>query len=414
MEEVETLSKASVESEPVVQTTGPYWQMAYYAVSGFFFWAILIILVPFVDVYFGGAGVIFYITFSYGLCSNIVRLVLIYYSNGTKKSTGSQMKSLIIFGASLTGLTMAAFPLSMSVLGPDNGNTGFWVCIVLSSGMGVFNSLLMNAGFGLMSMAPEKSAAFFLLGQTMTSVLAWPVVIALREIIYALGGSTQTGYYMALVALLIASLITIGAIPLYLLKTQHHPVFANLLESSRPIIASHTILEVLKIIRVPAGAGWLSGVLTFMVFPSQVGLWVPFGGSAPYDTALYRSFLIYIYSVSDTIGRALPRFFPGMKNIADRPFILGTIMRGVILVPLILLSSTRSIEFLAYDWMRLVLIALFGISNGANFALSNILGPAKVEPSDKMHAGTILSFTAINGLFVGSLIGIGIKQIING
>jgi hypothetical protein len=281
--------------------------------------------------------------------------------------------------------------------------------------MGIFNSLLMNAGFALMSMSPEKSATFFLLGQTMTSVVVWPAIIALRAVIAAMGGRDQTDYIVACVSLTFAGLVTMGALPLYKYKTRHHSVFSHLIGpcSSWTIItplSGNPILVVLKAVFIPALASWLCGVFTFAVFPSQVSLWVPFqGADAPYQAPLFRSFLIYMYSVADTFGRALPRIWSTLQLLSDRAFMIGTVLRGLVFVPLTLLSSSKIADALTYDWFRLLLLLAFGAANGANFALANMFGPRRVEACDKMTVGTILSFSAINGLLVGSLIGIGLK-----
>lgn len=416
--DLEQLSKASTVSEPVAITTGPYWQMAYYAVSGFLFWGLLMIQIPFIDGYFGGPGVIFYITFSYGLASNVIRVVLVWYGNRTKKSIAVQMTALINFGGAFTGLTMIAFPVAMTILGRDNGNISFWICIVLTSFMGIFNSLLMNAGFGLMSMAPEKSASFFLLGQTMTGVFTWPIIVGLRAIVNALGGGDETDYIVAVMSLSLSGLITMGTIPLYKLKTRHHPVFSHMLApyqtptgspSNNPR-RSRPIKAVFKSIWVPASASWISCLFTFAVFPSQVSLWQPSFTDALYDGPLFRSFLIYVYSIADTIGRMLPRLLHVLLSVTDRTFLTATVVRGIVFVPLMLLSSLKAPELFALDWWRLILIIVFGITNGTNFGLANMLAPRRVDACDKMHVGTILSFTAINGLFVGSLIGIGLKH----
>ena len=75
------------------------------------------------------------------------------------------------------------------------------------------------------------------------------------------------------------------------------------------------------------------------------------------------------------------------------------------------MTSNRTASLFTYDWFRLILIVLFGISNGSNFSTSNIVGPKRVQVADKIHAGTILSLVAVNGVFIGTLLGIGLKYI---
>lgn len=415
VDEKETVSPVSQE--------GPYWQMVYYAVVGFMFWAILMVQIPFIDKYFGGSSVVFYLTFAYGLSSNITRVFLVVHAGKSCSSRAVQMKNLILYGAFFTALTMAGFPLSMTLLGTANPHISFWVCIVLCGLIGVWNSLLMNAGFGLMSMAPDKSATFFLLGQTMTGVVSWPLIVVLRLLVAA---QDQTDYIVAVITLSVASLVTLGAIPLYLLRTRFHPVFADSLAKELPTSSPseniHNIIPqrkpsfqilatVFKAMLVPVLCGWLCGLITFSVYPSQVSFWSPSMIDAPYDSSLYRSFLLYMFCVSETIGRALFRIFPALQKITDTALLNATLLRGIVFIPLMILSSKRIPDVFAFDAFRFVLIFLLGLSNGANFGLASFIAPKRIPSADKMHAGTILSFTAVNGLFVGSMIGIGFKHL---
>ena len=419
-------SKVSTISEPVIPPQGPYWQMVYYAVSGFFFWSLLMVQIPFIDKYFGGTRVIFYITFCYGLSSNLIRIFLISYYAKSKHSTARRLADLINYGSVLTGLTMAAFPITMAILGTDYPLTGFWICIVLTCCMGLFNSLLMNAGFSLMSLAPEKSATFFLLGQTTTSVVAWPMIIGLRYAVQALGGGDSTNFIVAVATLTFASIFCFGAIPLYHYKTRHHPVFSQILNDHIPTTTSDpplsdaspkslfppkSVLEVFKIVIVPCLCGWGSCIVSFSVFPGQVGLWFPSWTDAFYDTPLYRSFLIYSYAVADTIGRMIPRYSIKLRNIRDKPFVIGTVSRAFIFIPLFLMSSMNIWFVFSNDVFRLLLIFAFAITNGINFNLSNMLAPKLVQAQDKMNVGTLLAFGAINGMFLGALISLGLVQV---
>ncbi len=85
------------------------------------------------------------------------------------------------------------------------------------------------------------------------------------------------------------------------------------------------------------------------------------------------------------------------------------------LIPLFILSAkfddTNSI--LAQDWFRVILMFCFSFSMGINYSLGNAIAPMKFDsPDDKYTVGVILSFVAMNGLFVGSLVGIGFKELL--
>ena len=420
MEEIkeEEVSVVSTVSEPIEAPSGPYMQMVYYAVSGFLFWAVLMIQLPLIDKFFGGPEVVFYVIFAYGFSSNLIRVFLLWYSSKTHHSQARQMKNLIIYGSSMIAATMLAYPVSMAILGTENEVTGFWVGIILASFMGLWVSLLMNAGFNLMSLAPEKSASFFLLGQTATGIVTWPLLILLRFIVTKAGAEgDNVDLYVAIISFGMAALIIAGCIPLYLFKTRYHPVFASVLvdrpntpsgPQKRPT-KSH-LKSVFYTIVTPAMCAWLCGVVTFSVFPSQVSRWFP-QTEGSYDVSVYRSFLIYTFSIADTIGRASPRLIPKLLAISNKALWVFTSTRGIVFIPLFLMTSNRTASLFTYDWFRLILIVLFGISNGSNFSTSNIVGPKRVQVADKIHAGTILSLVAVNGVFIGTLLGIGLKYI---
>jgi hypothetical protein len=417
-------SIASTVSEPIKSPPGPYLQMVYYAVSGFFFWAILMIQLPMIDKYFGGPDVVFFIIFAYGLASNVIRVYLLWYGSRTKKSQAVQMRNLIVYGAGLISVTMLAYPISMALIGTDNPQLGFWMGIILSSFMGLWVSLLMNAGFNLMSLAPEKSASFFLLGQTATGIVTWPLLILLRFAVSKAGAGENTDLYVAAISFSLAAAIVAGCIPLYLMKTRHHSVFSAILVDKprtsieegtagrvlTPPVTRDTIKTVFAAIMTPAICAWMCSAISFSVFPSQVSRWFPHSEGS-YQTEIYRSFLIYTFSIADTIGRALPRFVPLLLRLSDKAFWIITSTRGLVFIPLFLMASKRTAELFTYDWFRLVLILVFGVSNGANFSSVNMVAPRRIQMSDKIHAGTILSLMAVNGVFVGTLIGIGFKYI---
>ena len=390
---------------------GPYWQMAYFGFCGFLFWGVLMIQIPFMDKYFGGHSVIFYITFAFTLSSNLIRVVLIWLRgrpSSAKHTLGQQLGVLVQYGSILSAVTMFSFPISMAILGQNHPTIGFWICILLCTLMGLFNSLLINVGFGLMSMAPARSAAAFLIGQTSAGVVGWPVIILFRKIVHACGGGEAADMIVAVVTLCLCGILTLAQIPLYRFRTQFHPVFFLQLSKipEKGGSDSNALLGVMGKIFVPAMCGWFTSLVSFSVFPIQIGRWFP---HSQIDTSVYRSFLIYMFAVADAAGRASLRWAPA--SLSTRVFVWATLVRGIVFVPLIILCAHNFEELFGFDWWRLVLVLGLGITNGANFGLANMLAPRLVSASEKMLTGTILAFLAVNGRFVGALIGIGLKEV---
>lgn len=400
---------------------GPYLQMILYAIAGFFFTTVVVTQLPLISEYFGGPSVLFYILFAYGGTSNVVRVYLLWHYSRFPASTAERLSTLVHVGAVATAAALFLYPISMCILGKNNEGMGFWVCLILAGLAGISNSLLMNAGFTFMSIAPQKSAMFYLVGQGCAQVVSWPTLILLHLVVKQLGGGTQTNFIVAVITLVVAGIMTLGLIPLYRLRTRTHPVFSNILmdfsvrstsmDSSprRGVSQKDLMIRVFKKVFVPAICTWLVCFFTFMVYPSQISRWTPTEG-APYGPDHFQSFMIYIFAVADTAGRYLSR---GLLKWAapDWRFVLTTIIRGVVLCPMVVLSSYHLPEWLSADASRLVLMIVFGFSQGINFTLATMMAPSLVEKKDKMTVGTILSFVVINGCFLGSLVGIGLKHL---
>jgi hypothetical protein len=399
---------------------GPYMQMVYYAVVGFLFNTLVVTQLPLISEYYGGSTVLFYILFFYGGTSNIIRVYLLWHYSRFPASTAERLSKLIHVGSIFTALTLFLYPISMTLLGKSKGDTGFWICLGLAALAGISNSLLINAGFTFMSLAPRKSAHFFLLGQGALQVVSWPLLMILHIIVDKLGGGQDTNYIVAMLTLCAAGVVTLGAIPLYRCQTRHHAVFAPVLldytinqtnlDGSEPS-QFRILLAVFRKIMIPATCGWIATLFTFMMYPSQISAWFPHDGSAaPYRTDQYQSFMIYIFAVADTIGRFVSKFISPTSLLSGPKFFALTCIRGIVLCPLILLSSMKIPEVLTIDWVRLILIIAFGFSFGINYSLATMMAPGKVESKDRMTVGTILSFVIINACFIGAMIGIGLKH----
>lgn len=411
MEATDDITEAVVDKNPErADTDGPYLQMIYYAVVGFFFNTLVMTQLPLISDFFGGSTVLFYIVMCYGGASSLIRVYLLWHYSHFPASTAERLSKLIHVGAIATSFTYFLYPISMSMLGKTNGGLGFWVCLGLACSAGIFNSLLINSGFTFMSIAPRKSAHFYILSQGAFQVVSWPLLMLLHFIVERMGGGYDTNYIVSVITLSSAGIITLGVIPLYRYRTRHHPALSPVLLDFEIVDEGQTrdILEVFRKIMIPATCAWLTALFTFMIYPSQISTWYPHE-DAPYRTDQYQSFMIYIFAVADTIGRFVSKYIPPTNWTAGPRFLTLTCIRGIVMCPLIVMSSRQIPKELSSDWVRLLLIVFFGFTNGVSYSLTTISTPSKVCVRDKMTVGTILSFLIINAWFVGALIGIGLK-----
>lgn len=268
--------------------TGPYLDLMYYSIVGFLFWSIFLVQVPYIETYFGGSQVMFYIVLSYGVSSNLVRISLVWYYGKYRTSTGKVVLDLMQLGVVLSAIVLVMYPAMMSVVGtreaegPSGHPVGFWVCLALTTVMGGVNSFLITAGYNLMSVCPPKSVSYFLVGQTVTPVICWPVLIALRMIVVAItgGDAEEVSFIVAVISLGGAGVLMLLAIPLYRYKTRFHPDIADILNQDTDLLEvkkiesgrssaqdESSMLLIFKLIWAPVAAVWLTSFLTYIVYP---------------------------------------------------------------------------------------------------------------------------------------------------
>ena len=393
--------------------------MLFYGVSCVLFWSVFIMQLPFVAPYFGGVKVMFYVSMVYGLSSNISRVVLMMMHNRSTSLVSARIHRLVYLGASMTALGMFMFPICMAVLSKNHPTLSFWICLGITALVGAFNSLLVTGGFALMSLAPKGSGQFFLIGFTLTGIITWPFIVLLRLISEAAGTSgDSTTLVVSIISLSITGVLCLLSIVMYRFRTSKNPYFITQLESEGDAIIAggrkNGIIAIFRKIWSVVLSLWFTRVITFALYPGLIGLWTPHG-SIPFAKSLYQSFLLYLGPVSDTIGQLVFRFTPLGNRLGERAMTFLTVGRGLILIPLFVLSAkfdeTNSV--LAQDWFRVLLMFAFSFSMGINYSLGNALAPARFEsPDDKYTVGVILSFVAMNGLFIGSLVGIGFKELL--
>jgi hypothetical protein len=414
-----SLSKESAtDPEEVKQTisNGPLTslnvQMMFYGVACVLFWSVLLIQVPFIKGYFGGTSVLFYIPLVYGLFSNVSRILVLFLHSRSKESTGVKLTHLIFSGASITAGGMCCIPILMGINGTENASLGFWMCLVTVAVVGTFNSLLVTGGFALMSLAPKGSGQFFLLGLTATGIITWPFFMLLRFAVSSLTNAGKVDFVVAAISLCISAALCVGTIPVYKYFTRKHPSLRPQLEQTSSDPTGRGLVKVFRLIWVPAMAMWFARLVTFALYPGMIGIYTPSSGL--YSISHYQSFLIYLGPLSDTVGQLVYRYTKLRNMIGMKSLIVMTVVRAVIIFPLFLISAWMdySDSFIRQDWFRCLMMFGFSFSMGINYSAGNALAPQTVSSSDeKFIVGVILSFVAMNGLFIGSLVGVGLKEL---
>lgn len=388
-------------------------QMMYYGVSCVLFWSILLIQLPFIKDSFGGTSVLFYVPLIYGLASNISRIVIMWIHSKSSQSTVSKLTQMLYSGATVTALGMFSFPVAMYFLPMSPTRAGFWVCMAITAVVGTFNSLQVSGGFALMALAPRGTGQFYLLGLTATGIVTWPLMMLLRFIASKLGAGDQTSFVVATISLCLTGALCLSSILVFRFCTLKNAFFKDQLEVERTEPGKTGLIATFRKIWIPTLALWWSRMATFALYPGILGLWSPH--STAYTKSEYQSFLIYMGPVSDTVGQLVYRYTRLSNIIGVRGLVMITLGRSAVIIPLFLVSAwyDGTTAAVSADWFRCLLMFGFSFSMGINYSAGNAIAPRQVSSTDeKFTVGVLLSFVAMNGLFVGSLVGIGFKQLL--
>mmetsp|Transcript_2529 Transcript_2529/g.2765 ORF Transcript_2529/g.2765 Transcript_2529/m.2765 type:complete len:103 (+) Transcript_2529:281-589(+) len=85
-----------------------------------------------------------------------------------------------------------------------------------------------------------------------------------------------------------------------------------------------------------------------------------------------------------------------------------TLIRSLFIPLFICTSLYATVVPFQYDWFKHMEMGVFALTNGVSATLSMVYGPQRV-PNDKAEqevAGYTMGFALINGIFIGSVLGI--------
>jgi hypothetical protein len=417
-DETEMVKSECVNSKAAIRrdgesTLGTKAQMLFYGVACVLFWSVLLIQLPFIKDSFGGVPTIFYVPLVYGLASNVSRIVIMWFHSRSIHPTRTKLSHMIYSGAAVTALGMFSLPVALALLPTAPTSLGFWICMVITGVVGIFNSLLVSGGFALMALAPRGTGQFYLLGLTATGIVTWPLMMLLRHIAGKCGAGDDTSFVVAAISLSLTGVLCLSAIAVYRWCTLRNAFFKDQLEAQRTEPDRAGLVATFRMIWVPTVALWWSRMATFALYPGMLGLWSP--SSSAYGKSEYQSFLIYMGPLSDTVGQLVYRYSRLSRMIGVKGLVILTAVRSAVIIPLFLVSAwyDGSDSVVSADWFRCLLMFGFSFTMGINYSAGNAIAPRQVSSTDeKFTVGVILSFVAMNGLFVGSLVGVGFKQLL--
>ena len=145
--------------------------------------------------------------------------------------------------------------------------------------------------------------------------------------------------------------------------------------------------------------------ITFTVFPgaffaSKFYFLDPIAGAKgeSEEVTWYQIMVILLFNIFDTVGR----FLGGKLNISHKMTINLGLLR-LVFVPLTILIGLKNPVQLDQDWLKLINLILFALSNGLVSTLCAIKAPQFVREDLREKVGIFISLFLGCGLLTGSL-----------
>jgi len=286
--------------------------------------------------------------------------------------------------------------------------------LVLTTGMGIFNAIHLSASCALASSVSVDALDYMSLGTALAGLAGWPLVLLIDFTFTKLGLSTETTIkspasqvesMTVLVVFIIAALVCTCFIPYYIVEMQSdYKVLVDEDANKLAVEKRKSILDVLSTVFGTGLIAWLILFITFLVFPSQVLKWKPSFSHYPgAGTFFYSNMLIYTFQIFDVIGR----YMSMLRGRLTSSFVMNLTWPRIF-IALMFFLCTLNYGFFRGDAARLVIVGLFALTNGLLISWVFRFGCEQAGPSGADAAGSIISFFLVNGIFVGSMIALGI------
>ena len=333
-------------------------------------------------------------TMIYGISNNIGQLLSIVF--------GRQFSFGVRLIWSCAGLAISLICIAIITLLKPPG--GFAMCLVMTMVLAVSGAIHQSASCGLAGAVSGAAMNYMSLGQALAGLFGWPVIFVI-EWIFAHMGVSETPSFVGgpspaesmtvLVTFVFGAIVTVAFIPYYIIEmSSDYELILD--KQSKPTISK---MEVFEIVFGPALIAWLILFITFLVFPGQVLRWKPSYSNYPGGPFFYSNLLIYVFQVFDVIGRYVAMIPIKLSS----NFIMNCTWPRIFLM-LLFYAASYCWWIMSADAFRMVLVALFALSNGVLISWILRLGTEKVTHHGAADvAGYIISFFLVNGIFAGSV-----------
>jgi hypothetical protein len=168
--------------------------------------------------------------------------------------------------------------------------------------------------------------------------------------------------------------------------------------------SSRSVWETVKEVLPMCSMIWVNFVLLFVVFPDSIGIWAFRNKNAllNLDDETMMQIFFFVFNVFDFLGRSLVSWGVTLKPRG----VMGVTASRVVLLALFYLVTYKSdVEWLKNAVTRIVVLAVFVVTQGLAVTWSFILAPRNLKTTaENQIAGNLSSFGLVNGILVGAII----------
>jgi len=287
---------------------------------------------------------------------------------------------------------------------------------------GLTTAALVGTGFGLIASLPPSYTTALMAGQGVAGLVAGLVQLILDAIIgnSVVGIETKGMIYFGFCALVtlvctlcVALLLNADFYLYYQSKMERDITSTQEVDigdgyddpSSALILQPVSVYGVFKKIWVEALNIFMIFFVTLSLFPGADAILVK--PENPSNT-FFTTVLILIFQACDLIGRMTPQFYVAPISKA-MPFL---VLLRVGFFPISILIALNRYPQLHHDWIPIVVMIVFALTNGYFSTLTMMWAPSRVDTSEEQVAGTMMTFFLQGGIFSGVSTAILVKYLI--
>ena len=287
---------------------------------------------------------------------------------------------------------------------------GAWLLYVFVFINGSFNAILQASVFGLGGVLPFRFTIAIMAGNGVVGLGIGCIRMICLAAFSGVKDVVKGEWYGTIVYFSITTVLVLCGL-FGLVAISRDPILMAKINVKRESnFTASSYFAIWKAIMIEAIIVFMTFVITFLVFPAvAMSQTLPFTNKfkpnvqSDWNAALLST----IFNLFDTVGRFLPifaTFFPKNKLY---------LLLSLRYIFVIFFACVSLFGKWASSWFMILNMSLFSFTNGFSSSLAMGFGPSNVPDDSKGVAGNMMSFHLIFGIFVGTLGGKGVNNLLN-